>query len=560
MVKRRCLEFSLSTLVVLPALAGCVSTEADRAPPKTTNAHLLALSTRSASLGTPIDGVLENPIPESAEAVDFVFDGTFARAGGGEEHVALVQRGERVDPRTIRWTTFGPFGNPFTPSNPDIGVFRGKVGVRVTLADGAVTMDDSPVPIELEVQPSIIVADLQPTTATCDQPALRLIGQMSYKMRTLALGFTPTRIEYAFKTPEIVQDSGGNSVFALDAEGVPNYRTTTVAHDVAAPVDTVDGSEALALPAVPPDRAKYGVVFSIVAHDNAGRTIQSTFGMTVHKPLEIYNDPRFSLAQIYPAEPVSSCLDGGKEGRVVSYSEGNTATRQRTSTLSLSTSWLKSDENTWSTADGKTVATSQSGMDAFARSHGTSNTFSFEPRGSTTTDISFKWQDSTAGGSSGEVTIPITPRLLSVQGDKSSESGWNIGGGDATTDETTSSRSTATTDWRSIEKTDTTGGTPPASADPRQAENWTVTSARTIDEFHGSIVAGTSGVFYRQLARYTRKAFVLEYTKCGESEVIGDVTLQDYVWAPDLALGTECRPLPRTNLPQPACRLSPCME
>ena len=74
----------------------------------------------------------------------------------------------------------------------------------------------------------------------------------------------------------------------------------------------------------------------------------------------------------------------------------------------------------------------------------------------------------------------------------------------------------------------------------------------------GPIIANTFGVFYRQRARYTYRAFVLEFNKCGQSEVIGDLTLQDYIWAPDLALSTTCPPLPQSNLPQPQCFVPPC--
>jgi hypothetical protein len=86
-----------------------------------------------------------------------------------------------------------------------------------------------------------------------------------------------------------------------------------------------------------------------------------------------------------------------------------------------------------------------------------------------------------------------------------------------------------------------------------------MSSSETIGTgFSGPVVAGTFGVFYRQMARYTRQEFLILYDKCGDGAVVGQATLQDYTWAPDLATSGACPPLPPTNFPPAQCYMPPC--
>jgi hypothetical protein len=131
------------------------------------------------------------------------------------------------------------------------------------------------------------------------------------------------------------------------------------------------------------------------------------------------------------------------------------------------------------------------------------------------------------------------------------------------------SGSTATTDTTQASHLDTIGGgtqmqtsngtSASESHGTQNSDAWTVTSQESIGQnYSGQIVADTFGVFYRQMARYTREAFVLEYDKCGDAEVVGKVTLQDFMWGVDLALNNQCPPMPPTNFPQSQCFMPPC--
>jgi hypothetical protein len=112
-----------------------------------------------------------------------------------------------------------------------------------------------------------------------------------------------------------------------------------------------------------------------------------------------------------------------------------------------------------------------------------------------------------------------------------------------------------------VSTTDSKGGSNREDVGAGQStdQQWQVSSSDTIQRgFKGNVIANKFGVFYRQMARYTRRSFVLVYNKCGEADVVGDITQQDYVWAPDLAMGDACPPFPESNFPKPQCFLSPC--
>jgi hypothetical protein len=582
---RRSFTVCLATAAVLTLGAGCAASEDAASEGATTLPHLLALSTYSASLGTPIDAYIANPPSADARSIELVFEGTFTHPDGRSEPVSFTQRTNRLEAGAVRWTTFGPFNNPFTPQMPDVGTFMGKAGVRVTMADGSTTMDENPIPMTFEVKPSIVLTELQPTTAECGKPALRLIGAMAYKMKAMAVGFNPTSIEYAFQTPGVVPDASGRPVIQTQEDGNALYQTTRLAHAMTSNVDEIGEDEALVLPPVPVDVPGYGVVFAITARDAEGRKVSTTFGMTAHNPIEVFYDGRFDLAQIYPATPVSSCIPGGQQGRSVDYSEAQTETRQRQLSVTLSKSWLKSEENNWSTSDGKTVTTSTTNTDSWSNSKSTSNSFSFTRSRSDTTGVSFNWSDSKGtvkgwnakgegkvsfglfgtgaevGGGGGYHSDKTTNSTRGGERSSSSTTGWSQGTTNTETDTSTTGGSTATTDSTAVTTTNTKGGSESESEGTGEAEtdSWTVSSSQTIQRgFSASVIAGTYGVFYRQMARYTRRAFVMVYDKCGEGDVVGDLTLQDYVWAPDLALSEQCPPLPTSNFPAPQCYFPPC--
>jgi hypothetical protein len=538
----------------------------------TAKPHVAALSTYSASLGTPVDVIIANPPDATARKFELIFQGTFKRADGKDEKVTLSQPTARTEAGLIRWTSFGPFTNPFSAKDPDIGTFTGTVGVKVTQEDGTEVNDEDPLPISFEVKPSIIITELQPKEASCGAPAQRLIGGMGYKLKATTIGFKATSIEYAIKIPGTVPDVNGRPVMDVDSSGQPKYRTTNLVIDPTIPPSN-ESKQAFVLPPVPEAVPSYGVVFAVIAKDAEGKKIASTFGMKASRPIELSYDGRYELAQVYAPKPVSSCIPGGQSGRNVDYSEAQQETRTRSLQITLSKNWLKSDQNNWSTSDGKTVETSKSNTDGYSNTKETANSFSFTQNHSDTTGVSFTSSTGETVGVEGKVGFkPFgLGAEVGVRGEKrwdrsstnssSSTDGWSKTNTSTESNAATTSHSTATTDSTAVTKTDTKGGSQSEDKGGAEAnsDHWEVSSSDTIQRgFSASVIAGTYGVFYRQLARYTQKAFVMVYDMCGEGQVVGDVTMQDYVWAPDLALSKTCPPLPQSNFPQAQCFLPPC--
>jgi hypothetical protein len=257
---------SLGLISIATTAGGCSesSEEAAESNVNQKKPHVLALSTYSASLGTPVDVFITDAPSATAKKFEVTFEGTFKRADGKEEKVAMTQPATRTEAGAIRWTSFGPFSNPFSTKDPDIGVFTGKVGVKVTQQDGSEINDDSPLPVSFEVKPSIIITELQPVEADCGKPALRLIGQMSYKIKATTIGFKATSIEYAFKIPGTVPDVNGRPVLDVDSSGTPQMRTTQLVIDPSVP-PAADQKKAFTLPPVPENIPSYGVVFAVIA-------------------------------------------------------------------------------------------------------------------------------------------------------------------------------------------------------------------------------------------------------------------------------------------------------
>ncbi|MCC7538642.1 MAG: hypothetical protein IT379_20625 [Deltaproteobacteria bacterium] len=75
-------------------------------------------------------------------------------------------------------------------------------------------------------------------------------------------------------------------------------------------------------------------------------------------------------------------------------------------------------------------------------------------------------------------------------------------------------------------------------------------------ETSATIGAGLMGAWYRQTTRLARTGIVVAYDLCGNGSPVGQVVLDDWTWAPDLAIGDAC--LPASNFPQAECRLEPC--
>jgi hypothetical protein len=628
---------------------------------------VLALSTYSAPLGRPVDVFLQGLPPPSEGTVSLRFVGTYRRTDGTIEPVDTIAPTNLIDGNTLRWTTFGPFNNPFdsASSDPLPGIFEGKIAARVLKPDGTLAEDPAvALQVVFQVQPSILIEDFEPTSASCGGPAKRAFAGFHYGVKAKAMGFVPTQFVYTLQTPAVVMDTTNPdpsqaAQFQTQSDGSLAYAQVQVVHDAMGASDAVAGDEAFLLPRLPANATDYNLLLVIQAYGAGGNAVTTEFVMVTQNPISMYYDGRYQLAQLYPPEPMSNCIPGGTNGRTVGYSDTNTETEQRSLTVTLSQSWLNSVshsetgtvQNTWTTQDGNTYQQSTTDTSGWgsssstgitntqgagtstdnANSSGTnsSNAFNTSVNGakSKQTTDTLGWQDeydqsqgssqatsNTVGGSlslgSSETFVSGggngSHQGTSTQSSSSTSSGMNSGsnanstsstggwsngytgttGGTTNTsnsngtstsasfstsslDQQSVSGSTASTDSTSATHVDTLGGgTSQQTTDGSQAQQgqqnssadaWTVSSAEAIGQsFSGVVVAGTFGAFYRQRARYEREAFVLVYDKCGDAQVIGELTLEDPTWAVDMAQSPVCPPMPATNFPPAQCLAPPC--
>jgi hypothetical protein len=93
------------------------------------------------------------------------------------------------------------------------------------------------------------------------------------------------------------------------------------------------------------------------------------------------------------------------------------------------------------------------------------------------------------------------------------------------------------------------------------SEAWTVSSSNSQAlEFSAFLLPNRFGVFYRQTTRLVRTGQVVAFDLCGQAIPVGDMALDDYTWAPELAVDPECPPFPESSFPEAQCLAPPCED
>ena len=83
-------------------------------------------------------------------------------------------------------------------------------------------------------------------------------------------------------------------------------------------------------------------------------------------------------------------------------------------------------------------------------------------------------------------------------------------------------------------------------------------SSTTTFNFSGYIPPNRSGIFYRQTSRYTKLSEIITYTIDGIPIHSGYLSMNTWVWAPDLALGETCENIPPSKFQSKTCYIPPC--
>lgn len=502
---------ALTTLAIVASLAGC-SNEVVPQAGEVAAPRVLALSSYEASLGTLVEIYGEGFVAEDVARPVLRFEGRFVADDGRAYPVSLRTEARYVNPGTLRWDRFGPFRVPFGPGDR-IGRFEGTVAVELELQDGRTLPSEEPLPLTFVVAPSLVVEELQPTRASCAGPARRALGGAPYRMSVRAIGFVPESFTYTIASPALGLDT-----------------VVQVRHEALGQVDTVGDRGDFRFPDVPSDMPYYYAQVVVEAVGTDGVTRRNVFAIGVRRPIEVYYNGNVRIAEFYAPQPVSGCIAGGEAGRDVTYSESRSDTRRRRTAVSWNESWLRT--HTVTEGSSRTVGLSETNGVGFA----------------TTDGELVRWE--LGGGSSGSIGLGEAAKLgfeaefrRATQRSREVENSVDREMGLSESETTTNTE--ASTEGLTVDR----GGT-------LETE---VSSTETISrDFGGTIIAGTYGVFYRQTLRLLRRGLIVTYNLCGEAQSVGDYDLTDWAWAPDLALGDQCPPLPPSNLPPAQCRIPPC--
>ncbi len=496
--------------------------------------------------------------------------------------------------QTVAWTRFGPFLHPFSQGGVT-GRFKGTIQPIVERNDGVI-LRGSETSTEFAIDPSIEFTEVQPQGADCGIPALSGFAGLPYRIGVRAMGFTPTEFRFFITSLQEGRTLEEPLTFAVAATG---------------PEAAIGDNEDIVFQEVPADLKYYVAAIRVVAIDAAsGGEVEGMLPFNIHRPIEIEYTGNFEVAEYYEPEPVTACIPGAVGNRVT-YAETQTQTVQRSARISISNSWTQergmSDTSNWTEGyqNSQTDATSATRGRVSTRNEGsalsrgeTHNESESNNFNQSTTDAE-NWNTShniggevnVTVGASGGASIPLVAEgKVSASTSVTGKYGYTTGQGGATTNgrtwgstnnrgrsnsmsesytlnnSTSDSRSFNDSTSRTNSRTYSFGGTATVSERISEGQSeaedrtWSdSSSSSTLTSFSGFIPVGKFGVFYRQTIRLVRVAQIISYNACGERELMGEMLLNEWKWAPDLAVADNCdAKLPDSNLPPAQCIVPPC--
>jgi hypothetical protein len=302
-----------------------------------TGPRVMGLSTVDIVVGESL-GLYGHNLNAEGVQTRITFNGNYYTDDGQQEvvHLTFVPDADgelTVDGETfdaMRLPRFGPFNNPFSSSDRP-GTFNGQIIAETEDADGVVTTDAKPLALALDVGPSLIIETFAPVMfpeeggvepVDCGAPALRALGGVPYYLEVRPVGIKAVRFEYEFSR---INGSDGAVWFTHEPDQV-------VATDVLGDVEMIMFNP------VPNDERFYVAGIRVVAYDAEGNSVETALPMTVHRPIEIEYDGNYEIAERYEPVPVSGCIPGSVGSRAT-YSESRTETRQRSVSVTMSSTF-----------------------------------------------------------------------------------------------------------------------------------------------------------------------------------------------------------------------------
>lgn len=453
------------------------------------------------------------------------FRGRFLTTDGSVENVDLTIAPEIISEVEARWAQFGPYRVPFVAAGNETGTFEGRVfATNVSLTDAHGEAQATPIDATIDVLPSLVVRELQPEGAACAIVAESALNLLPYRVQVEAVGFTPAHFRYVL-SPGAISDP---------ASIVGSVDELVLDHPATGQVDALAENERPRFAEVPYGLQAYRGSISVRAEEEDGTVHELQVRMTVRRPLQVGFHAAIQPAQIYEPVPVSGCIPGGSNGRGVNYSESHSEVRER----SMSIGWSQDWESTYTQghSENYTEGGSESNRVGFSTADGSN------------------WSWNVNGEVYGEGGVSLI-----AEGKAGFKVGGGVGGGG--TRETTNSRDREWEQSHSFGEAVEESTAISAAEGASGTESWTVSSEDSHSlQFEAFLLPNHFGTFYRQTTRLVRAGDVVAYDLCGVAIPVGQLTLDDYTWAPELAISTECPPFPESTFPEAQCLLPPCEE
>jgi hypothetical protein len=521
----------------------------------------------------------------------------------------------------LRINRVGPFRNPFSESGRP-GIFQGRITAITEDDNGDYSSDLRPQTFAINVEPSIYISEFQPYDAQCGEPAVRALEGIGYTLRIEVAGIAATRFEYQisqingtpnvtryvneYETPVSEDEIGYEEpiffnpisvdehfyvsllrIKAYDKEG--EYVETALPISVHRPLEIVyDGKREIAerYEPIPVSGCTPGSINTRVNYtETKSEYRQRTVSMTVSE----------NWVQSEAQNLSKSWLEGVSEGQSQSRSLSGSTSEEQNLSESMNLNYNQNASNSysfnesngenwsWSVREGES---NTEYADRMSEVYGSGNwkgtvkasaegsiPFLAKSSGSVSTSVGVT-AGGRAGNQEGQSVSESNERGYTTSGSKNESQGFGStlseGRGQSVNNSYALGRVNSSNQSENMNQnsartwnlSQSESNSNIVSMGGSASENITITSSdndTTTQAFSGVIPRGQFGVFYRQTTRWVRRAEVRSYNQCGIASHVGELVFNEYTWAPNLALSSECEeapPLP--NFPIAGCMLPPC--
>jgi hypothetical protein len=516
----------------------------------------------------------------------------------------------------LQWERFGSYRVPFG-GGLETGRFEGQVIATNRLFDESErpAVASAGLSTRIDVGPSIVLAEARALgkgwQSSCREPSTTVINGVPYLFRFRALGFEAKTFDYTLGQGFVV---GGAATTSATHYSVPMLEPehAVLLEFASVPVGSNGFRTSISIDAVGTDGAEHHLELPLVVRQPLQVFFPAPTEIAEIYPPELvsgcipggksgmevtYSE---SKAETRTRSVTSTETDGWTENYGKQYAEtySNSKTQQ-TATASTQTSTVtdgrsQSWSDSWQYGTTRGEQSSTTAQIGFTKTD--THSFAWNVGGEISAGVSAEVGTSATAGVSGGLSEILSGKVdVGVQTKLGVQAGVKVNGGISNTDTTSKSysanlartygtsfseslarsfgtqwgvsQSYAESNSYSTQKSlaNTTGyaeavtnsQTNGTQGSTSESETDTVsTTTTTALNTKGDIAAGMQGVWYRQTTRLVRRGVVVAFDLCGNGEAVGQVALDDWTWAPNLAVGESCPP--PSDLPAAGCFVEPC--